>query len=320
MKKLASGMIAMLLCLSMLVVPGWAAEYLIPVGQVIGLELADHTVTVAAVDAGSCARQAGLQVGDRIVDIDGKTIRCAEDVVRALGCSKGSIQMKIRRQGKEQLVKIAPAITAEGPKLGIFLKQGVTGIGTVTWYDPESGMFGTLGHGVSDGQGGLVKMVSGKAYRASVVGVIRGQSGKPGQLQGAVAASDLLAALSKNTAQGVFGTAEGLWQGDAMEVAEADEVCVGPAVIRSTVEGTMPRDYSVEILKIYPNSGSNGRNLMLKVTDPALLEATGGIVQGMSGSPIIQDGKLVGAVTHVLVNDPTRGYGIFIENMLDAAG
>ena len=170
MKKLASGIIAMLLCLSMLVVPGWAAEYLIPVGQVIGLELADHTVTVAAVDAGSCARQAGLQVGDRIVDIDGKTIRCAEDVVRALGCSNGSIQMKIRRQGKEQLVKIAPAITAEGPKLGIFLKQGVTGIGTVTWYDPESGMFGTLGHGVSDGQGGLVKMVSGKAYRASVVG------------------------------------------------------------------------------------------------------------------------------------------------------
>ena len=104
-----------------------------------------------------------------------------------------------------------------------------------------------------------------------------------------------------------------------MEVAQAKEVSTGPAVIRSTVAGDKPRDYSVEILKIYPNSGSSGRNLMLKVTDPALLEATGGIVQGMSGSPIIQDGKLVGAVTHVLVNDPTRGYGIFIENMLDAA-
>ena len=320
MKKCTSGILAMLLCLTMLAVPGGAAEYLIPVGQVIGLELADQTVTVAAMEPNGCAQQAGLQVGDRILNIDGKAIGYAEDVKQALCCSKGLIHMKISRQGKEQTVKISPAITADGPKLGIFLKQGVTGIGTVTWYDPDSGRFGTLGHGVSDGQGGLVKMVSGKAYRASVVGVVRGQSGKPGQLQGTVTAADLLAPLTKNTAQGVFGAAEGLWQGQAMEVAEAGEVCVGPAIIRSTVEGTMPRDYSVEILKIYPNNGASGRNLMLKVTDPALLETTGGIVQGMSGSPIIQDGKLVGAVTHVLVNDPTRGYGIFIENMLDAAG
>lgn len=322
MKKFTRLIALMLLCMSMMTVPGWAAEYLIPVGQVIGLELSDDTVTVAALetDADSMARLAGLQVGDRIVDIDGKTIRCAEDVRRALHCSKGSISMKIRRQGKEQVLRILPAITKEGPKLGIFLKQGVTGIGTVTWYDPESGKFGTLGHGVNDPQGNLVKMVSGTVYDARVVGVIRGQSGKPGQLQGAVTATAVLGQLEKNTAQGVFGRVQPFWDGSAMEVAQTKEICTGPAVIRSTVEGQMPRDYSVEILKIYPNSGSSGRNLMLKVTDPALLEATGGIVQGMSGSPIIQDGKLVGAVTHVLVNDPTRGYGIFIENMLDAAG
>ena len=322
MKKFTRLIVLMLLCMSMMTVPTWAAEYLIPVGQVIGLELTDDTVTVAALetDTDSKARLAGLQVGDRIVDIDGKTIRCAEDVRQALHCSKGCISMKIRRQGKEQVLRILPAITKDGPKLGIFLKQGVTGIGTVTWYDPESGKFGTLGHGVNDPQGNLVNMVSGKVYGASVVGVIRGQSGKPGQLQGAVTATAVLGQLEKNTTQGVFGKVQTFWDGSAMEVAAADAVCTGPAVIRSTVEGDMPRDYSVEILKIYPNSGSSGRNLMLKVTDPALLEATGGIVQGMSGSPIIQNGKLVGAVTHVLVNDPTRGYGILIENMLQAAG
>ena len=322
MKKFASGIFVMLLCLSMLVVPGWAADYLVPVGQVIGLELADHTVTVAALDESlsGAARKAGLQVGDRIMDIDGRAIRSAEDVKNALHCSKGCISMKIKRRGQEKILEIAPVITTEGPKLGIFLKQGVTGIGTVTWYDPESGKFGTLGHGVSDGQGGLVQMVSGTAYKASVVGVIRGQCGKPGQLQGAVTSADVLGRLYKNAAQGVFGSAQAIWQGDVMEVAEADEVCVGPAVIRSTVEGTAPRDYSVEILKIYPSDRSDSRNLLIRVTDPELLSATGGIVQGMSGSPIVQNGKLVGAVTHVLVNDPTRGYGIFIENMLDAAG
>ena len=321
MKKFTSGILIALLCFMMLAVPGVAAEYLIPVGQVIGLELADHTVTVAALDENfsGAAAKAGLQVGDRIVDIDGRAIRTADDVRQALTCSKGCIAMKIRRQGQDRVLQIAPVITAEGPKLGIFLKQGVTGIGTVTWYDPDSGKFGTLGHGVSDLQGGLVQMVSGKAYHASVVGVIRGQCGKPGQLQGAVTSAEVLGQLHKNTAQGVFGAAREPWRGEAMEVASADAVCVGPAVIRSTVMGTEPRDYSVEILKIYPTGKAEGRNLMLKVTDPALLETTGGIVQGMSGSPIIQDGKLVGAVTHVLVNDPTRGYGIFIENMLDAA-
>ena len=129
----------------------------------------------------------------------------------------------------------------------------------------------------------------------------------------------MLGILSGNTAQGVFGTAVKGFSGDPMEIAAAEEVRAGAAIIRSTVSGDTPREYSVEILKIYPKDRSDCRNLLLRITDPALLETTGGIIQGMSGSPIIQDGKLVGAVTHVLVNDPTTGYGIFIENMLDAA-
>ena len=129
-----------------------------------------------------------------------------------------------------------------------------------------------------------------------------------------------MGSVSGNTHRGGFGKVKTGWHGSAVPTADPSTVRLGPAAIRSTVDGCGPRDYSVEILKIYPKSRSDGRNLLIRVNDPALMEATGGIVQGMSGSPIIQDGKLVGAVTHVLVNDPTKGYGIFIENMLDAAG
>ena len=129
----------------------------------------------------------------------------------------------------------------------------------------------------------------------------------------------LLGQLTDNTASGVFGTAPGGWEGQAVPVGSCEEINPGPAKIRSTVADGVPGEYSVEIIKLYPKSRADGRNMLLKVTDPALIAATGGIVQGMSGSPILQDGKLVGAVTHVLVNDPTTGYGIFIENMLDAA-
>jgi stage IV sporulation protein B len=128
-----------------------------------------------------------------------------------------------------------------------------------------------------------------------------------------------MGSLYANTGRGVFGEVDEGWRGEALPVAAFEDIHVGRATIRSNVSGQEIRDYSVEILKIYPENRSDGRNLLLRVTDPALIDITGGIVQGMSGSPIIQDGKLVGAVTHVLVNDPTTGYGIFIENMLDAA-
>jgi stage IV sporulation protein B len=320
-KKIAKITVIFILCLNLLAMQAFGLELVVG-GQVIGLELADNTVTVAGFDGeeNNAAKAAGLQVGDRIEKIDGKPVHCAEDIRQALHCSKGCVELRVRRQGKEHALRAVPAITADGPKLGIYLKQGVTGIRTVTWYDPETGRFGTLGHGVNDPAGQLVTMVSGNAYRARVVGVIPGRSGKPGQLQGAVTAGQTIGQLQRNTQMGLFGTLAEGFDGQLLEVAEAGEIRTGPALIRSTVAGTVPRDYSVEILKIYPGSTAQGRNLMLKITDPALMETTGGIVQGMSGSPIIQDGKLVGAVTHVLVNDPTRGYGILIENMLDAAG
>ena len=311
---------ALLLCMS---VPGtaWAQTLLVPVGRVVGLEIGDDTVFVAAYDdtLGSAARQAGVQIGDEIVKIDGYTIDSPEDIRNALAKSDGTVELLLSGEAGQRQVSMCPAITGDGPKLGLYLRCGVTGIGTVTFYDPETGEFGTLGHGDSNGSGEVVPFSRGDVYRAGVMSVKRGQAGQPGQLRGVFQSADRIGTLSANTARGVFGRVEEPWRGEALPAADSADVKAGKAVILSTVSGTEPQEYSVEILKIYPESRGDGRNMLLRVTDPALLAATGGIVQGMSGSPIIQDGKLVGAVTHVLVNDPTTGYGIFIENMLDAA-
>lgn len=321
MKKITSRMALLFILFFTLTVPVRAVSHLIPVGKIVGLELEQDQVSIAAFDEewGEAARQAGLRLGDVICSIDGIPIKTAEDIRKALDRSDGTIDLGILRKGEEISVKLSPEITPDGPKLGLFLRSSITGIGTVTWYDPASGKFGTLGHGVSNAEGALLEMAAGSAYDAKVISVRKGKTGAPGQLLGGLNADDPIGKLTGNTPQGVFGIAEKAWQGEAYPICGASQVHTGEATILSTVEGTTPREYSVEILKLYPNSDREGRNMLLRVTDPALLEATGGIVQGMSGSPIIQDGKLVGAVTHVLVNDPTTGYGIFIENMLDAA-
>ena len=296
-----------------------AADMLIPVGRVVGLELHNNTVTVAALDDDSAAQAAGVQVGDRLLSIDDHAIRTTEDVRNALDRSQGSIRLTLQRGDDLSTVRIEPAITSDGPKLGIYLRQGVTGIGTITYYDPATQTFAALGHGVNEPSGQLLRLTTGNVYAARVASVRKGKSGEPGQLIGALCATDPLGKLNRNTAQGVFGQAQLPWKSQALPVGQAETVRTGAATILSTVSGDTPHEYSVEILKVYPAARQNGRNMLIRVTDPELLEITGGIVQGMSGSPIIQDGKLVGAVTHVLVNDPTTGYGIFIENMLDAA-
>lgn len=319
MRRLCCKWIFLLCLLSLTPVSAQAVPMLIPGGTIVGLELQNDTVTVVSFEDGSRAQAAGVEVGDRLLAIDGHPITSAEDVRNALGRSGGSVEITVVREASVEKLRCAPAITADGPKLGVYLRQGVTGIGTVTYYDPDTQTFGTLGHGVNDASGQLIALTAGSAYPAKVTAIRKGQSGQPGQLIGTLTSSQKAGTLLRNTAVGVFGTLNELVRGQPLPVGGYEEIRTGPATILSTVEGQRPREYSVEILKIYSATRQNGRNLLLKVTDPALLEATGGIVQGMSGSPIIQDGKLVGAVTHVLVNDPTTGYGIFIENMLDAA-
>jgi len=285
MIKFTKHIAAAMLCLWLLPVTAQAKE-LIPVGQVVGLELQSGTVTVEGFDAqlGNAAKEAGLQEGDILQKIGGTTVRCAEDVRQALQKSTGTVTVTYSRDGKVKSCRIMPRITTEGPKLGIYLRQGITGIGTVTWYDPETGKFATLGHGVSGSDGSLVTMTEGSAFRASVIKVKKGVSGKPGQLIGSIVDSEPVGALTKNTARGVFGKTDRHWDMAPMEVAETAEIKTGKATILSTVDGGGVREYSVDILKIYPKSRQNGRNMLIRVTDDALLAATGGIVQGMGVS------------------------------------
>ena len=297
-----------------------AAQTLIPGGQVIGMELASDNLTVAAVHEtlGKNAKAAGIQPGDTLMAINGTQVHTLEDVQKILSTCGKDLRVTLRRGDKEKTVTFQCAETPQGQRLGLYLKQSITGIGTVTWYDPQTGSFGALGHGVSTPEGDLLTLHRGTVYSARVDKLRKGQPGDPGQLLGTLSQTQSIGTLEKNTPQGVFGKLPATEE-TALQTGSREEVHTGAATIRSTVNGDGVQEYSVEILKIYPTSTAAGRNMLLRVTDRELLSATGGIVQGMSGSPIIQDGKLIGAVTHVLVNDPTTGYGIFIENMLDAA-
>lgn len=318
MRKFGCRVTVLALALVLLASPAFAAKLLVPVGQAVGLELSGGGVTVVEAEAGSPGGKAGLLPGDVISEVNGSPVATPEALQRALSEGSGAVTLTVRR-GKDALsLSAEPAGTPRW--LGITVRKGMAGIGTITYYDPATGCFGALGHGVSDPAGTLLPLESGTVLRARVAEVEKGKVGTPGRLRGSFAPAEVLGELSKNTPCGVFGRSRTGWPGLALPVAEPEEVQVGPATILSNVSGTEVQEYSVEILKIYPGDRACGRNLLLHVTDPRLLEATGGIVQGQSGSPIVQNGRFVGAVTHVLVNDPTAGYGIFIENMLEAAG
>lgn len=321
MKRVVRGVFVFLfVCL--LPLTAQAAGTLVPVGALVGLEVRSGTVTVAAFDdlLGQAAREAGLKVGDQITAINGIPIRESEQVSQALDSGSGIADIQILRGSKAIRLQLEPKEQEGRRFLGVYLRQGISGIGTVTWYDPDTGTFAALGHGVSTAKDCLLPLVSGSIYPAQAVAAQKGKAGEPGLLKGKALSEAPMGTILRNTPQGIFGAVNGAFSGQPLPVAAWEDLHTGAAAIRSTVQGDEPREYSVEILKIYPKDRQTGRNLLLKVTDPELIAATGGIVQGMSGSPILQDGKLVGAVTHVLVNDPTCGYGIFIENMLQAAG
>ena len=293
----------LILLIMILTTTAGATELLIPGGQLIGLNLQDNTVCVAAFDPelGAAAKSAGLKEGDRILRIGKTPITCAEDIRNALAHSDGKVDIAVLRGGKTATVSLCPAATADGPRLGIYLKQGTAGVGTVTYYRPETGDFAALGHGVHTASGQLLQLSTGSVFDAHVMSVTKGTVGKAGQLVGNLSGSDPVGSVRKNTERGIFGRLETPVAAEPLPVADREEIRTGSATILSTVEGDGVQEYSVEILKIYPNANRRNRNMLLKVTDPKLLSTTGGIVQGMSGSPIIQDGKLVGAVTHVCV-------------------
>ena len=303
------------------------AAQLIPVGSAVGIEVDVDGVLVeklceveTAEGTARPAKAAGVKKGDIIIAVNGEEVDDLEDFAEELGERKGeTLTLTLMQEGKTFTCELTPAQSKEGEyRLGLWLRDKVAGIGTVTYYDPKSGEYGALGHGINDPESGtLIPITHGKTFDASVVDVVQGKSGDPGELTGSFDTGAVFGTVAGNTVYGIFGCCEQV-TGQVMETAAQGEAKVGAAQILSTVDGSEPKLYDIRIDKIR-RSGSEER-YQLTVTDPDLLEITGGVVCGMSGSPILQDGKLVGAVTHVLVNDPTRGYGIFIENMLDAAG
>ncbi len=310
MKKFTAG----LLLLFLFLMPVQAqTEALIPGGQIIGIKLGNPMTVAAFEQHSSPARDAGMQVGDRITHINNIKVDSLEQIRRVIKDLDGPVEVRYVRNGVDNTLSVTP----RSGLLGVYMKKSVTGVGTVTYYDPDTGTFGALGHGVNDSGGNLLAMDTGAAFDANVVSVQPGTVGEPGRLLGALRADGQLGQLSKNTPQGVFGSVDSFPQTAPMEIGHAH---TGDAVIRCTIKGRELQEYSVKILKIYPSERENSRNMLIQITDPTLLTTTGGIVQGMSGSPLLQDGRIVGAVTHVLVNDPTMGYAIFIENMLEAAG
>ena len=204
--------------------------------------------------------------------------------------------------------------------IGAWIRDSMAGIGTMTYYDPATATFGALGHGITDvDTAQLMPFSNGSILPSTVKAVKKGEAGSAGELRGDFDLTCDLGGLYANTSSGVFGTLESDYAPAREEAVPTGQARTGPAVIRSNIRGDEVREYSIEILKTVQGSG-DGRDMVISITDPDLIEATGGIVQGMSGSPVIQNGRIVGAVTHVLLNDPTKGYGISIENMLEAAG
>ena len=336
-RKLRRGqcaLLAALLCISLCCVPVWAQgseRSLIPLGQPVGIKLFSDGVLVVSTSklesnggVSSPARECGLKEGDLIVRMNREKIRSTEHVQELLQESgEKPVLLEIRR-GSRVIETDATPVRCDDDvcRLGAWIRDSMAGIGTMTYYDPASGTYGALGHGITDvDTAALMPLSSGSIMDTTVQAVKKGSRGEPGELKGDFSVQRDVGTLLANTTEGIFGMVGDesfLCSGEAVPVARRSEIHTGPATIRSTVQGDTVGEYEAEIEHIYPESQVT-RNLMVHITDPGLLESTGGIVQGMSGSPILQDGKLVGAVTHVLVNDPTRGYGILIENMLKAA-
>ena len=304
------------------------AKKVIPCGTPFGLKMLTDGVVVTDFGAvngklsqRSPAEAAGIRKGDIIRAVNGIEITDSISVSKAVQ-EDPVCTINVLREGTE-LTFTAEALESEADgqyKLGMWTKDSVAGIGTMTYYDPETGVFAGLGHGVSDTSSGVkMPLLSGEITAVTVTDIMRGASGSPGELCGAFISSVELGKLTLNSEFGVFGvcdTAPILCE--PVEIADRSEVEAGKAVIYSTTGGMTPEEYDIEIVSIDRNSTSPIRNMTVRVTDPELLDRTGGIVQGMSGSPIIQNGKLVGAVTHVLVNEPDMGYAVFAENMYNA--
>lgn len=305
------------------------AHMLVPGGQSIGVAVStDGVVVVGASDVGSApspARLAGLRSGDVIVAIDGNEVGGSSEIAGMLDGDECRVTYSRNGDQRDALLKPAYDKSDGLYKLGIWVRDSAAGIGTLTYYDPETGRYGALGHAITDADAGIVLPVNGGTiYENSIIGVEKGRSGRPGEILGQFYDGGAVGEVDTNSMYGIFGDMSAApetteYEG-GMETLPKGELRTGRATILTTVDDTGLREFECEIVRIDRSEQAQNRSFTIRITDDELINVTGGIVQGMSGSPVIQDGRLAGAVTHVYIDDPTMGYGVFIDNMLEAAG
>jgi len=302
----------------------------VPVGRIIGVKLETQGLLIVGMsdvydENGTAIKplaEFDVRKGDIIQTVNEKPVSNIDDFKSIVENSDGKeVAITLKRDDKTFGVHVNPVKNkADGKyRLGIWVRDSTAGIGTMTFYQPETKQFGALGHGITDSDTGqIMEIKDGELTGAEVVSIKKGENGTPGELKGMFSSdSSSIGTISSNSQSGIYGKLDSQdFAGQEMEIAPKNEIKEGKAKILCNIDGGEPKEYDVEVEKVSANPNKSTKCMVIRITDNALLEKTGGIVQGMSGSPIIQNGKLIGAVTHVFINDPTRGYGIFIENML----
>lgn len=303
----------------------------VPLGNAIGMKLYTKGVLVVGMSQIETDKNekkkpyenSGIEQGDTILEINNNIVGNAEDLIKEVENSKGNtINIKYLRDDKTMQTDITPVKSKNTYKIGLWVRDAAAGVGTLTFYEPSTNLFMALGHGISDiDTEEIVNIANGELVTANIVSITKGRKGYPGEIRGTIDEGKTIGTIYKNTNFGVYGMVKNKNYLEAdltqeMEVAPRNEIKEGKAQIICQLENSAKKKYDIEIEKVYSNNNQNNKSMLIKITDKELLEKTGGIIQGMSGAPIIQEGKFVGAVTNVLVNDPTQGYGVFADIMI----
>jgi stage IV sporulation protein B len=296
------------------------SDYIIASGDNIGIKLKTNGVLIIGtydVNGKDPALEAGLKIGDRVIKVNNRTVSSIDDITSYISSNRNSsIKIGYIRDSREY----STTLILENNKTGLYLKDTISGIGTLTFIDPTTKKFGALGHEITDSTSGkLVDAISGEIFESSIISITPSRGGTPGEKNASFNSSEIVGSIYENTNKGIFGTYDDTINTSKLyKVAKLDEVKTGEAKIKTVISGTEVKEYSINILRV---TATNDKtiNIVFEITDKDLMAKTGGIVQGMSGSPIIQNGYIIGAVTHVVVDDPSKGYGILITNMLEEA-
>ena len=319
--------ILLTLIFTLLIIPNYAlaySDYIVAGGENIGIELNSKGVIIVgtyAVNGINPAKEANLRAGDKIIKINDKEVINIEEMLKVIenSSNKSNIKITYLRGNKTNDTSLKLSKSSDNIyKTGLYVKDSISGVGTLTFIDPNTKLFGALGHEIIEkNTGQKLEIKDGKIYSSTVTGITRSDIGKPGEKAARYDSSDIFGNVKENTTSGIFGNYTSTIPDKKLyKVAKENDIKTGNATIFTVIDGNTIESFAINILRINKNTT---KNILFEITDSNLLRNTGGIVQGMSGSPIIQDNFIVGAVTHVVVDDPTKGYGIFITTMLEEA-